>query len=130
MVLQHAQGRNMASFHMVVGTLVIVGYVAMLVLNIRSARSGTEFSWQKFVSFGAATLLIFQYMLGFSLLGDGREIPAFHFLIGLAAILPVGFEHGYGNQRPNAVERGKFGALANVFTIALVLVAYMIGERS
>jgi len=119
----------MSSLHMTIGSLVIVGYVITLILNIRTARSGAEFSWQKIVAFAAATLLIFQYMLGFSLLSD-NSVPAFHFILALSAIIPVGFEHGYASQRPTAVERGKFAALANVATIILVLVAYMIGEMN
>ena len=119
----------MSSVHMTIGSLVLIGYLITLVLNLRTARSGAEFSWQKIVSFGAATLLILQYMLGFSLLSD-HEISGFHYLIALAAILPVGFEHGYASQRPTAVERGKMGALANVVTLVLVLVAYMIGEMN
>ena len=119
----------MTSVHMTVGTLVIIGYLVTLALNLRAARSGAEFAWQKVVSFGAATLLLLQYMLGFSLLSD-HDIPAFHYLIALVAIIPVGMEHGYGSQRPTATDRGKIGALANVFTLALVLVAYMIGEMN
>lgn len=120
----------MTNIHMIIGTLVLVGYVVTLALNINTARTGKDFSWQKIVSFGAATLLLLQYMLGFSLLGEGKDVPAFHFLIALAAIIPVGMEHGYASQRPTAVERGKLAALANVFTLVLVLVAYAIGEMS
>ncbi|MBA2470532.1 MAG: hypothetical protein H0V37_14095 [Chloroflexia bacterium] len=118
----------MTNVHMIVGSAVVVAYLAVLVLNLRTASSGAEFSWQKMVSFGAATLLLVQYVLGFSLLGEGNDIPAFHFLLALAAILPVGIEHGYGSQRPAAKDRGKIGALANVMTLILVLVAYLIGE--
>lgn len=119
----------MTAVHMTVGTLVLLAYLVTLGLNVRTARSGAEFSWQKIVSFGAATLLIFQYMLGFSLLSD-NDIPAFHYLIALAAIIPVGFEHAYASQRPNATERGRLALLANVATLVLVLIAYMIGETS
>jgi heme A synthase len=120
----------MTNIHMIIGTLVLVAYIVTLALNINTARTGKDFPWQKMVSFGAATLLLLQYMLGFSLLGEGKDIPAFHFLIALAAIIPVGMEHGYASQRPTAVERGKMGALANVFTLVLVLVAYAIGEMN
>jgi heme A synthase len=120
----------MANVHMIVGTLVIVGFVITLILNIRTARAGREYSWQKMVSFGAATLLVLQYMLGFSLLGSDNDVPAFHWLLALSAIIPVGFEHGFASQRPDVVERGKLGALANVVTLVLVLVAYMIGQSN
>ena len=120
----------MTNVHMIVGSAVVVAYLVVLALNVRSAMSGAELSWQKFVSYGAAAVLLVQYMLGFSLLGQDNDVPAFHFLIALAAILPVGMEHGYGSQRPSPVERGKIGALANVMTLAIVLVAYIIGETS
>ncbi len=118
----------MTNIHMIVGSLVILGFLVTLILNVRTAATGRAFSWQKIVSFAAATLLLLQYMLGFSLLGEGKEITSWHFLIALAAIIPVGFEHMYASQRPTAVERGKMGALANVFTLAIVITAYMIGE--
>jgi hypothetical protein len=120
----------MTNIHMVVGTLVILGYLVVLGLNVRSAATGREFSWQKLVSFGAATLLLLQYMLGFSLLGEGKSITSWHFLIALTAIIPVGFEHGFASQRPSIVERGKLGALANLFTLVIVIVAYLFGELS
>ena len=120
----------MTNIHMIVGSALIVAYLVVLALNIRTARSSAEFSWQKIVSFAAATLLVLQYLLGISLLGEGRDVSAFHFLIGLAAILPVGMEHGYGSQQPSAIDRGKIGALANVMTLVILLVAYLIGETS
>jgi hypothetical protein len=113
---------------MIVGSAVIVAYLVVLALNVRTATSGAEFSWQKIVSFSAASILVVQYLLGFSLLGEGRDVPAFHFLIGLAAILPVGMEHGYGSQQTSAVDRGKIGALANVMTLVVLVVAYIIGD--
>lgn len=120
----------MTNTHMIIGSLVIVAYLVTLILNVRSAATGREFSWQKMVSFGAATLLLLQYLLGFSLLGEDKSISSWHFLIALSAIIPVGFEHAYASQRPSIVERGKLAALANVVTLVLVLVAYMIGEMN
>jgi len=120
----------MANVHMTVGSLVILGFLITLGLNIRTAMTGNEASWQKLVSFGSATLLVLQYLLGFSLLGDDHSITAWHYLIALSAIIPVGFEHGYASQRTDAVERGKLGAVANVATLVLVLVAYVIGQSN
>ena len=120
----------MSNVHMIVGTLTIVAYLVVLVLNIRTASSGTDFPWQKMVSFGASTLLLVQYVLGFSLLGDDKSVSGWHYLIALVAIIPVGFEHGYASQRPEPKERGKLGALANVATLVLVLIAYMIGQSN
>ncbi|MEJ7901318.1 MAG: hypothetical protein WKF63_05690 [Thermomicrobiales bacterium] len=120
----------MTNVHMIVGSAVVVAYLTILVLNLRTASTGAEFTWQKFVSFAAATLLILQYMLGFSLLGEGNDISGFHYLIALVAILPVGMEHGFASQRPAAKDRGKIAALANVATLVLVIVAYLIGEMN
>ncbi len=120
----------MTNVHMIFGSAVVVAYLIVLVMNLRTASTGAEFSWQKFVSFGAATLLLLQYMLGFSLLGEGSDISGFHYLIALVAILPVGMEHGFASQRSSARDRGRIGALANVATLVLVLVAYMIGEMN
>lgn len=120
----------MTNVHMIVGSAVVVAYLIVLVLNLRTALTGAEFSWQKNVSYAASALLLVQYVLGFSLLGEGNDISAFHFLAALAALLPVGMEHGFANQRPSARDRGKIGALANVATLVLVLVAYLIGEMS
>lgn len=119
----------MTNIHMIVGSAVVVAYVLIFALNVRTGATGKEFSWQKMVSFGAATLLLLQYMLGFSLLlGEGKSITSWHFLIALCAIIPVGFEHGYASQRKSAVERGKLSAMANLFTIVVVIVAYLFGE--
>jgi heme A synthase len=122
--------KRMTNIHMIVGSAVVVAYVVVLVLNIRTAATGSDFPWQKMVSYGASGLLVVQYMLGFSLLGDDKDVSGFHYLIALAAILPVGMEHGFASQRTDAKERGKIGALANVATLVLVLVAYMIGQSN
>ena len=120
----------MTDIHMTVGSLVVIGYLLTLVLNVRAAATGNDFSWQKMVSFGSATLLVLQYMLGFSLLGEGEDVPAFHYLLALSAIIPVGFEHGFASQRTSTADRGKLGALANVATLVLVVIAYIIGQSN
>ena len=120
----------MTTVHMIVGSLVVLGYAVTLALNAMTLTRGTEFSWQRMVSFGAATLLILQYMLGFSLLGEGRDIPASHYLIALATLIPVGLEHMYAGTRATTRQRGMMGTILNVATLVLVLVAYMIGETN
>lgn len=120
----------MTNVHMIVGSAVVVAYVIVLAFNLRTAATGAEFSRQKMVTYVAATLLLIQYTLGFSLLGGGNNISGFHYLIALVAILPVGMEHGFASQRPAARDRGKIGALANVATLVLVLVAYLIGQSN
>jgi hypothetical protein len=120
----------MSNIHMIVGTLVILGYIITLILNARTAATGAEFSWQKIVSFTSATLLLLQYMLGFSLLGEGKDVPAIHFILALGAIIPVGIEHGMGSKKPTAKGRGQIGAMANALTLVVVLITYMIGQNN
>ena len=120
----------MSTVHLTIGTLVLIGYVVTLLLNIRTAATGASFTWQRGVSFGAATLLVLQYALGFSLLGSGESISAVHFLIALAAILPLGLEHGYAISRPTAKARGQYAALANLLTLILVAIAWQIGNSN
>jgi len=120
----------MTNVHLIVGTLVLVGYLAAAILSIRTLVTGAAFSWQKMLSYGAATVLLLQYMLGFSLLSSDKDITATHFLIALAAIIPVGFEHGYANTRESAAQRRLFIAIANIVTFAIVLAAFIIGEAN
>jgi hypothetical protein len=120
----------MSNVHATVGTLVIIGYLVMLILNIATAIRGRGYSWQQYVSYGAATLLALQYLLGFSLLGEGKSVSAFHFIIALCAILPLGLEHAYANAKPSVKERAQYAALANFLTLVIVLIAYMIGQSN
>lgn len=118
----------MTNAHMIVGSLTLLAFAVALILNGRTLITGSAFSWQRMVSFGAATLLLLQYMMGFSLLGSGKSMTATHYLVALLAIIPVGFEHGYASQRPDPKQRALYGTLANAATVIIVLVAYMIGE--
>lgn len=118
----------MTTAHMIIGSLTLLGFLAALVLNIRTLATGAVFSWQRGVSFAAATLLLLQYMMGFSLLSSGKSITSVHFLVGLLAIIPVGFEHGYASTRPDARQRTLYTVLANAAAFILILIAYMIGE--
>lgn len=121
---------TMTALHSTVGTLIIVGYIVVLALNVRMAVGRPMQSWQRPVSFGAATLVLVQIMLGFSLLGEGQDIPAIHFIIALLAIIPIGAEHALGSKEPDTRKAGRIGAIANVITLAIVLAAYIIGETN
>jgi len=120
----------MTNVHMWIGTLVVVAFVVSAILNIMSFVNGRTFSWQKMVSYAAATLLLLQYVLGLSLLSAGKSIPAVHFLVALLAIIPVGFEHGYAGMRENAKQRSLYSAIANIAAVVIVLIAYMIGQNN
>ena len=120
----------MVEVHSTVGTLVVLGYIVLLILNVMTMSRGRAFSWQQYVSYAAATLLALQYLLGFSLLGEGKSITAFHFIIALLAIIPLGMEHAYAQAKQTVKERAQWAAIANALTLALVLVAYIIGMSS
>jgi hypothetical protein len=120
----------MSNVHMVIGTLVIIGYLVNLVYYGATFLRGRVMPYHRAIAFGAATLLLLQYMLGFSLLGEGKDIPAVHFLVALAAVIPVGAEHMLAGQEPGLRRRGMIGMLASFVTLVLVLVAYMIGETN
>lgn len=120
----------MTAIHSTVGTLVILGYLVVLALNVRTAMGKPALSFQRPTSFAAATLFLVQIMLGFSLLGEGESISAVHYLVALLAIFSIGAEHALTGKEPNAQRAARIGALANAVTLALVLVAYIIGETS
>lgn len=118
----------MTTVHMTVGTLLLLSYIVVLVLNVRTAMGKPMLSFQRGISFGAATLLLVQIMLGFSLLGEGREMAPLHIVAALLAILPVGAEHALSSKEPDSRRAGRIAAIANVVTLVLILSAYMIGE--
>lgn len=113
---------------MTVGSLLLLTYIVVLVLNIRTAMGKPMLSFQRPLSFIAATLLLAQIMLGFSLLGEGREMAPLHIVAALLAIFPVGAEHALSSKETDSRRAGRIAAIANIFTIALVFTAYMIGE--
>ena len=118
----------MDSVHMVVGTLVIVAYLALTATYGLQIGGSRRFSFTRQLSMGAATLLLVQYALGFGLLGGSHSITPAHYLIALAAILPVGYEHMVVNEQKAGIDRARLGALAAACTTILVLIAYAIAE--
>lgn len=119
----------MSDIHQTVGTLVLLGFIASLVLNA-VALTGRRFSWSRYVSLGAAGLLLLQVLLGFSLLGEGEDNAASHYILGIVALLSLGFEHGYARSRPTADGRSQWGAIANAVTLVVVLITYLIGQSN
>ena len=74
-----------------------------------------------------AGLLLLQYVLGFGLLAD-HDITAAHYLVALAAIIPVGNEHMVASTQEAPITRARLGLFASAATTVLVLVAYAIAE--
>lgn len=119
----------MSAVHQTVGSLVLLGFLASLILN-GLALTGRRFSWSQYVSFGAAGLLLIQVLLGFALLGDGEDNAAAHYVLAIAALLSLGFEHGYARARPSAEGRFQWGAIANGVTLVLVVITYVVGQSN
>ena len=120
----------MTTVHMIVGSLVVLAYLVTLVLNLRTATGRAMLSFQRPLSMGAAALYLLQIVLGFSLLGEGRDVPGSHYLIALLAIFSVGAEHMLTGREVDSRRAGRVGAITNAITLALVLTAYMIGETN
>jgi hypothetical protein len=117
--------------HMGIGILVVVAFLALAVVNILRV-TGKSIPWAKQLSFTAAGLLALQYVLGFGLLGSSHKITAIHYLFALAAIIPVGIEHGMANAREKEHPGSglKIAALASAATTVLVIIAYSIGQSN
>lgn len=120
----------MVNAHEGVGSLVVLAYLFLVIMNLITLFSGREFGWLRPVSMLAALLLLIQYILGFTLLGQNHHITPAHYIIALLAILTVGLEHGYANQRPIERDRATMRTVANVATLILVVVAYIIGRAN
>jgi heme A synthase len=119
----------MVGFHSTVGTLVLVGYLILVVVNVLALR-GRQYPWARQLSFFVAGLLVLQYVIGFSLLGSDHDVTAAHYILALCALITVGFEHGYANGRETPQERVRFAALATAGTFIIVLITYIIGESN
>lgn len=117
----------MVAVHNVVGTLVVVAYLAVTVANVLRFR-GSSAPWARPLSFAAAGLLVVQYLLGFWLLGSGNVNQASHYAFALLAIVTVGLEHGYAQTRATPRARALTALVATATTFVLVAIAYTIGQ--
>lgn len=119
----------MDGIHSIVGTLVVLAYLALTVINLLGAN-GRSFGWARPLSFAAAGLLLLQYVLGFSLLGSGFRNAGSHYAFALLALVTVGMEHGYAGTRETPRARHRAAAVATALTFLLVVVAYIIGQSN
>jgi hypothetical protein len=115
---------------MIVGSLVLLAYLALTIVNVIQLRGGRTIGFARQLSMAAALLLLVQIVLGFNLLAGDRSITGLHYIIALATLITVGLEHGMANSRPTEAERLKIATLATAGTTILVFIAYMIGETS
>jgi hypothetical protein len=119
----------MVTVHMIVGTLVVIAFVLLVIVNI-FRLTGATFPWARKLSYAAAGLLIVQYVLGFGLLGDDHKITAWHYIIAVLAILPVGAEHALAANQASPKKGLMLTTLATAGTAALTIIAYAIGQSN
>lgn len=117
----------MVTVHNIVGTLVVVAFLALTVVNVLGV-TGRPVGFGRALSAIASVLLLVQYALGFWLLGLGRDNRASHYAFALLALVGVGLEHGYARTRSDPRARAVASLVATALTFALVLVAYVIGS--
>ena len=120
----------MNTVHMIVGLAVVVAFLLSTVASYLRMSRGAEIAWLRGVSFAAAGLLLVQYVLGFALLGDDGDITPLHYVLALAAIIPVGAEHMFATAERPAAERNRIAFFASLATLVLVLIVYAIGESN
>lgn len=120
----------MSNVHLIVGSIVVVLYLVNFGMYTMNFVRGKEVPYHRLIAMGAAAFLLLQYMLGFSLLGEGKSIPAMHVVLALLTILPVGAEHMLTAQEKSFRRRGMIGMMATVITFVLVLIAYFIGQSN
>ena len=118
----------MVGFHSTVGTLVLVAYLALTMLNVIQLVQKREFPWVIMVSRTAALLLLVQWALGFNLLVGESTITPAHYLVALASAGTVGLEHGPGYNDSDPARRRQIALAATAGTTILVLIAYLIGQ--
>lgn len=120
----------MVDLHMVIGLATLAAFVLLTIVNGMRAFRGSSMSWAKGLSFAAAGLLLIQYVLGFTLLGDDHKMKAIHYILALAAIVPVGAEHMLAAQETDPQKSSRLAFFCNLVTVALLVVVYAIGERN
>ncbi|HYP61923.1 MAG TPA: hypothetical protein VEQ36_15965 [Thermomicrobiales bacterium] len=117
----------MVTVHMIVGSLVVLAFIALTISYGMQLSGKRTLTWARPLSMTAAGLLLLQYVLGFGLLAD-HDITAAHYLVALAAIIPVGYEHMVASTQEAPTTRARLGLFASAATTVLVLVAYAIAE--
>jgi len=113
---------------MIVGSVTLLLFLANVVMYAIELFKGTPVAYHRLVSISAATGLLLQYALGFMLLGAGNSITWVHWVLALAAIVPVGMEHGMTANQTNFRTKSLLGLIASILAFVVVLVVYGIGE--
>ena len=120
----------MNDLHMIIGLAVVVSFLLHSILSYLRMSRGMAFTWAKGLSFAAAGLLIIQYIIGFALLGDDGDITPLHYILAIAAILPVGAEHMFASSDKTEREKNRIVFFSSFITLVLVVIVYSIGDRN
>jgi hypothetical protein len=120
----------MSNVHLVVGSIVVLLYLVNFGMYTINFVKGSPMPYHRLIAMGAAAFILLQYMLGFSLLGEGKSVPAMHVVLALLTILPVGAEHMLTAQEKGVRRRGMIGMMATLITFVLALIAYYIGQSN
>ena len=120
----------MVTVHMVVGSIVVLAYLALTIANGLQLSGKRTYAWTRQLSMAASLLLLVQFVLGFNLLAGDHSITPIHYIIALATIGTVGFEQAKANAEPDAALRARLATFATAGTLALVLIAYAIGQAN
>lgn len=116
------------TIHMIVGSVTLLLFLVNVIMYAMELFKGTPVAYHRLVSIGAATGLLLQYALGFMLLGSGKSITWIHWVLALAAIVPVGMEHGMTANQTNVRTKSVLGLVASTLAFVVVLAVYGIGE--
>ena len=120
----------MTNLHMIIGLATLAAFLLLTIVNGLRAFRGSEVTWARGLSFAAAGLLLIQYVIGFGLLGSDHKMKAIHYIIALAAIVPVGAEHMMATQEADPQKARRMAFIANLIALVLIVVAYSIGDRN
>ena len=120
----------MDEVHMTIGLATLAAFLLLTIVNGIRAFRGAELNWARGLSFAAAGLLILQYVLGFSLLGDDHSIPAIHYILALVAIVPVAAEHMIAAQETDRHRAVRTAFICNLVTVFILVAVYEIGQRN
>ncbi|MDQ3411338.1 MAG: hypothetical protein M3509_04400 [Chloroflexota bacterium] len=119
----------MINLHNILGTLVVLAFLGLTVINVLRV-TGRPVPIAAPLSYAAAALLLIQIVIGFVLLGGGREITPLHYILALLAIVTVALEHGDAGARSAPELRAMASLLATGATTILVTAAHIIGSST
>lgn len=120
----------MVDVHMIIGLATVAAFLLLTIVNGLRAFRGSQVTWARGLSFAAAGLLVIQYVVGFSLLGDDHSIKPIHYILALVTLVPVGAEHMIAAQETDKQRAARTAFICNLATVILLAAVYEIGQRN